>query len=223
VLLRDATRTLMKAVERIRKQGLLQRMPKGPLLFLSEMNTLCMEMSAKHRTTEGKKHRKAVFRKMKALLKRVQKHAQSHLNLLKEHGEATELSSGIIECIIAGIENILSQVPAIIKQAHERIIGGRKLANKDKTLSLYDAHVQVIKRGKSDGEVEFGNNLWLGESLDGFIVDYRLEKEKTSDAKQVQSAITRLTEEQSLPVQSVWGDRGLHSAENEKALRAKGI
>ena len=223
VLLRDATRTLMKAVERIRKKGLLQRMPKGPLLFLSEMNTLCMQMSAKHRTTEGKKHRKRVLRKMKALLKRVQKHALSHLNILKERGEETDLSPGVIQCIITGVESILAQVPSIIKQAHERIIGGRKIANKDKTLSLYDADVQVIKRGKSNGEVEFGNNLWLGENNDGFIVDYRLEKEKTSDAKQIQAALTRLTEDQSLPIKSVWGDRGLHSADNEEALELKGI
>ena len=223
VLLRDATRTLMKAVKRIRKKGLRQRMPKAPLLFLSEMNTLCMEMSAKHRTTEGKKHRKGVLRKMKALLKRVQQHAQSHLNLLKEYGEATDLSPGVIECILTQVESILEQVPSIIKQAHERIIGGRKIANKDKTLSLYDADVQVIKRGKSNGEVEFGNNLWLGENNDGFIVDYRLEKKKTSDAKQIQAAITRLTEEQSLPIKSVWGDRGLHSSDNEKALELKEI
>jgi hypothetical protein len=223
VLLRDATRTLMKAVERIRKQGLRKRMPKGPLLFLSEMNTLCMEMSAKHRTTQGKKHRKGVLRKMKALLKRVQKHAQSHLNLLKEYGEDTGLSTGVIECILTQVESILAQVPSIIKQAHERIIGGRKIANKDKTLSLYDADVQVIKRGKSNDEVEFGNNLWLGENNEGFILDYRLEKEKTSDAKQIQAAITRLTQEQSLPIKSVWGDRGLHSADNEQALELNGI
>lgn len=57
VLLRDATRTLMKAVDRIRKKELLARMPQAPLLFLSEMNTLCMAMSAKHRTGEGRKHR----------------------------------------------------------------------------------------------------------------------------------------------------------------------
>lgn len=223
VLLRDATRTLMKAVDRIRKKGLLVRMPKAPLLFLSEMNTLCMAMSAKHRTSEGKKHRKKVLRQMKALLHRIQKHAQRHLNLLKELGENTDLSPGQIQCIITGMENVLEQVPAIIKQAHERIIGGRKLANKDKVLSLYDGDVQVLKRGKSNGEVEFGNNLWLGENNDGFIVDYRLEKEKVSDAKQIEPAITRLVQEQSLPITSVWGDRGLHSAENEATLKTHGI
>lgn len=223
VLLRDATRTLMKATARIRKTGLLSRMPQEPLSFLSDMNTLCMQMTAKFRTTEGKKHRKDVLRKMKKLLKRVQKHAQSHLNILKERGEDSDLSPGVIQCIITQVESILAQVPSIIKQAHERIIGGRKMVNKEKTLSLYDAHVQVITRGKSNGEVEFGNNLWIGENNDGFILDYLLEKEKTSDAKQVEPAIDRLLKEQSLPIKSVWGDRGLHSAANEEKLKSNQI
>jgi hypothetical protein len=90
-------------------------------------------------------------------------------------------------------------------------------------LSLYDADVQVITRGKSNAEVEFGNNLWLGESSEGFIVDYLLEKKKTSDAKQIEPAITPLVEEQSLAVERVWGDRGLHSAANEALLESKGI
>lgn len=223
VLLRDATRSLMKAVERIRKEGLLARMPKAPLAFLSEMNSLCMAMTAKNRTTDGKKQRKRVLREMKKLLRRVEQHAQRHLNLLKELGENTRLHPGQIQYLINQMENIIGQVPAIIKQAHERIIGARKLANKDKILSLYDPEVQVIQRGKSNGEVEFGNNLWLGENADGFIVDYLLEKEKTSDAKQVGPAIERLIQEQSLPIQSVWGDRGLHSAENQKTLESGGI
>jgi hypothetical protein len=54
----------------------------------------------------------------------------------------------------------LPTVHTVIKQAHERIIGGRKVLNKDKVFSLYDEDVQVIVRGKSNAEVEFGNNLW---------------------------------------------------------------
>ena len=73
VLLRNATRTLMKAIERLRKEGegLVCWMSLGPLSFLSDMNTLCMEMTGKHRTVDGKKPRKAVFIKMKILLKHV--------------------------------------------------------------------------------------------------------------------------------------------------------
>jgi hypothetical protein len=44
-----------------------------------------------------------------------------------------------------------------VKQAHERIIGGRKVNNKDKILSLHETEVHIIVRGKSGAEVEYGN------------------------------------------------------------------
>ena len=223
VLLRDATRTLMKATLIIRRNGLRHRMPQEPLSFLSDMNTLCMKMSAKYRTKEGRKHRKKVLREMKCLSKRIASHAHKHLKILSQRGEDTELTPGQIKQISKRIENILDQLPAAIKQAHERIIGGRKLVNKEKTLSFYDPDVQVIKRGKSNAEIEFGNNLWLGETREGLIVDYLLEKEKTSDAQQIKPAMIRLVDEQNLPVKSAWGDRGLHSAANEKTLETLNI
>jgi len=223
VLLRDATRTLMKATLLIRRSGLRHRMPQGPLAFLSDINSLCMKMTAKNRTRDGRKHRKAVLRAMKKLAKRIARHARNHLDLLAAHWSETELSPGQVSQISQRIENVLAQLPAAIKQAHERLIGGRKLPNKDKILSLYDPDVQVIVRGKSSAEVEFGNNLWLGETREGIIVDYLLEKEKTSDTKQIEPAIRRLVVEQGLAVGKAWGDRGLSSAANADLLESQGI
>ena len=48
VLLRDATRTLVKAIRLIRKQGLKKRMPE-PQAFLKRMNQLAMEMTRQGR------------------------------------------------------------------------------------------------------------------------------------------------------------------------------
>jgi hypothetical protein len=67
---------------------------------------------------------------------------------ISQRGEDTELTPGQIKQISKRVENILDQLLAAIKQAHERIIGGRKLVNKEKILSFYDPDVQVIKRGK---------------------------------------------------------------------------
>jgi hypothetical protein len=223
VLLRDATRTLMKATVLIRRAGLRHRMPQEPLDFLSDINTLCMKMVAKNRTKDARRHRKSVLREMKRLSKRIARHADNHLEILNSHGHETELTPGQIRQISQRIENILDQLPAAIKQAHERIIGGRKLTNKSKILSFYEPDIQVIVRGKSGAEVEFGNNLWLGETREGLIVDYLLEKEKTSDPKQIQPAIQRLVSEREIPVANVWGDRGLHSAANEELLESHGI
>ncbi len=65
----------MMATVLIPKHGLKNRMPQEPLEFLSEMNALCMKMTAKGRAENGKK----VLREMQSLEKCIADHAQSHL------------------------------------------------------------------------------------------------------------------------------------------------
>ena len=154
VLLRDASRTLLKATLCIREAGLNVRMPQSPQDLLRDMNVLCMAMSAKGRKADGKKARKAVLRDMKKLAKRVSKHASSHLEQLLTRRAETTLSEGQARQIAKRITNVLEQLPAAIKQAHERIIGGRAVANEDKILSLYDSHVDLIIRGKAGAAVD---------------------------------------------------------------------
>lgn len=223
VLLRDATRTLMKATVLIRGEGLKQRMPQAPLQFLSDMNKLTMAMSASGRRADAKKQRKRVLRQMKALQNKVTRHARAHRELLAQHRAETALTAKQAQAIIARIDNVLTQLPAAIAQAHERIIGGRPVPNAEKILSLYEAEVQVLKRGKAGADVEFGNKLWLGETRAGLIVDFALLTEAAADTALVVPAVERLREQLKLDVKRVWGDRGLASQKNEKALAALGV
>ena len=223
VLLRDLTRTLMKATVIIRGQGLKHRIPQDPLKFLSDINSLVMKMTATNRIKDGRKKRKGILREMKALSQRIARHARSHLALLEQRGSETELGKGRIKLLKDRLESILGQVQPAIDQAHERIIGERQVKNEDKILSLYDADINIITRGKSTAQVEFGNKLWLGESSQGLIVDYLLEKQQTNDTKHVLPALNRLTKQQGLPVKKIWGDRGLDSATNKKKLCEEGI
>lgn len=223
VLLRDAARTLMKAIILIRKHGLKQRMPQDPLKFLSEMNTLCMEMAANSHAPDSKKNRKKILRKMKALQKRIAAHARAHLKILKTRREETDLTAPQAQLIITRIENVLAQLPAAIKQAHERIIGGRRIANQDKILSLYDDQINVINRGKAGAKIEFGNKLWLGETREGIIIDYQLFENNPSDSALVKPALQRLLDRQKFSIGSIWGDRGLASKTNAELLEKLGI
>jgi hypothetical protein len=223
VLLRDAARTLMKATLLIRQHGLKNRMPQEPLEFLSEMNTLCMKMSAKGRAADSSKQRKNVLREMKALEKRIAGHARAHMVALKTRRHETDLSEAQAQQIIGRIENVLDQLPAAVKQAHERMIGGRIVANKDKILSLYDDSINVIVRGKAGANVEFGNKLWLGENRDGIIADYKLYQDNPSDSSLAKPAIQRLVDDRKIEVKQVWGDRGLASKINTAMLDRLGI
>lgn len=223
VLLRDIARTLMKATVLIRREGLKQRMPQEPLGFLSAMNKLTMAMSANRRQPDAKKRRKQVLRQMKALEIKIERHARAHRDLLAAHWTETALSEKQAQAIISRIDGMLTQLPAAIHQAHERIIGERPVPNAEKILSLYEREVAVLKRGKAGAEVEFGNKLWLGETREGLIVDWALLENIKADSALVLPSLTRLCQQMKLGVKQAWGDRGLSSAANEKGLAQRGI
>ena len=100
----------------------------------------------------------------KHLLKRIGRHARKRRDLLEKNHKQTKLSRAQSQRIIEYIDEKLEQLPKVIKQAHERIIGERQLANKDKILSVYEPDIDVIVRGKAGASVEFGNELIIGES-----------------------------------------------------------
>jgi len=212
-LLRDATRTLIKAIDLIRDQGLKHRMG-DPKKFMRDMNKLCIEMTHVRKKKGAKKMRKAIFRRMKRLMKTVENHAGNYYYLLESRWAETDWSETQAYVILDRIQNVLDQLPQAVHQAHERLIGERRVANKDKILSLYEPDVHVLLRGKADAEVEFGNGFYLAEQADGLIVDWQFIKEQpASDNKLVADSIKSLTKTYGLP-KSYSGDRGFDAQGN---------
>jgi DNA mismatch repair ATPase MutS len=122
------------------------------LVDISKMNKLCIEITHTRCKKDSKLRRKAIFRKMKKLAKVVANHAMKRFELLDEHWEQTGLSRKQAEQILGQISNVVDKLARAIRDAHERIIGERQVANKDKRLSLYEDAVNVIVRHKSGAE-----------------------------------------------------------------------
>ena len=119
---------------------------------------------------------------------------------------------------------MLELLPRAQKQAHERIIGGRPVANGEKILSLYDTDVRVIVRGKAGAEVEFGNTVLLGENRQGLILDYQIfQKSAPVDSQLLLGSVQRVAAWAGRPVGAAATDRGFASAANRRALEATGI
>jgi len=224
VLLRDAVRTLMKAVKVIRKHGLKHRMP-DPGRFLNDVNRLSMEMSQSRRRPDSVKRRKTVLRRMKRLTNTVKAHAQRYSRRLQADWQReTDLREGEMRRIVARMAGVVAQLPAAIRQAHERIIGGRKVENRDKILSLYDPDLHVIVRNKADAEVEFGNTLLLAEQADGLIVDWNLHKEiSPGDVALMRRSLARIQTVFGHYPTSVGADRGFASRASRHWLEQEGI
>ncbi len=224
ILLRDSTRTLMKATARIRKSGLCHRMPVEPNVFISKMNKLCMAMTFAKRKKGAKKLRKGILRQMKRLMRKVSNHAMNHLTLLGNHWQTTDISRSQTAQILKQITNVTDQLVAVIKQAHERIIGERQVANQDKILSIYEHEVNVIVRRKAGSEVEFGNTLYLAEQSDGLIIDWKFFAEQApSDNNMLKESYERIVDRLDTEVKLMAGDRGFDSKGNREYMESHDI
>ncbi len=226
VLLKDVAGTLLKAIRLIReKAGLRHRMPIEPEPLARQMNRLCIQMTHSRRRKDSARQRKGILRQMKKLLKRIGEHARSHRELLQACWEQSDYSEKQVQQILTRMERMSELIPVVIKQAHERIIGGRQVKNAEKVLSVYEPNAQVIVRGKAGQEVEFGNTLFLGESVEGYLLDWKLYGSRTpSENEQMQESLQRQNRfNLAEPIAAMCADRGFASQRARRQLAQEGI
>jgi hypothetical protein len=222
VLLRDGVKSLMQSVELIRTHGLRSRMCE-PQVFITKINRLSMEMTHTRRKKNGNKERKRVLREMKRIVTVVRAHAQRYYTLLDENWQATDWTRPQAEQVLKRLKSIIEALPAAVKQAHERIIGERQVANDEKILSLFEPDIHVMVRGKAGAEVEFGNLLVLGEQIDGLIMDWELFKEQVpADPRLVRPSVERVENGLAISLKGLVTDRGFDNKTNVRWLEERG-
>ena len=220
VLLRDAVRTLIKAILCVRRHGLKHRIP-SPESFLSQINALCMEMANGRRRKDADKHRKNVLRRMKKICRLVEAHGRRYRDLLQTNRDKTDLSKKEAARIIARMDQVLEQLPAALEQAHRRIIRGEKLKAEEKILSFYDDTAAAIVRGKAEAEIEFGNELLIAEQRDGFITAWNLYDAKVADQRKLRDFMASLAPERSIG--AIAADRGFDGKPSCRLLEERNI
>ncbi len=117
LLLRDATRTLIKAIILIRKQG-LKHLIRKPEYFMREMNKLCIEKTHARKKKNAKKKRKIILRRMKKLMRTIESHAITYHRELESHWEETNWTEAEVQFTLGKIDNVLTQLPQEGPRAH---------------------------------------------------------------------------------------------------------
>jgi hypothetical protein len=217
VLLRDATRTLTKAMTLIRNKGLKHRM-EAPEVFFTRINRLCIGMT-QCSGEKNKRARKRIFRKIDRLVGTVRDHARRYRDLLDQNWKQTDWTRAEAEQVLGRIDHVLELLPQARRQARTRIISEKQVLNEEKVLSLYEPDTRVIVRNKAGAQVEFGNTLLLGENVQGFIFDWEFFRESApADAKLLERSVDKFKAIFGQPPEQVGADRGFDSAANRKVL-----
>ena len=171
-LLWDSWRTLYRLMFRLRREfperadsRFHQRKVKKLHLFVTRYTkSLC-----KKRQRRVRLHRREFLRQVDRILER-----------------AKELKRVLPRTISPTMAQIYSYVPRIEKVlsvAKRAWLQGEKVPASERIFSIFEPHVELIKRGRREKPVEFGHMILLGQSRDRFVTQYEVMPKKIPDSQ----------------------------------------
>ena len=100
---------------------------------------------------------------------------------------------------------------------------GEQVPAQEKIVSLFEAHTDIIRRGKESHPVEYGHKIWLNEVEGGLVSHYRILKGNPSDEQQWKPSLKAHQATFHHPPQQASADRALYSEPNEQFALDLGV
>lgn len=128
---------------------------------------------ARNASSKSKKTKREVRRKYVTLIKRV----------LWIHGVGRQVLEKAAKAgyDIPDLEHYLPLVKKIIDQADKRINKGETVSVDEKLYSLFEAHTELIVRGKSGKPIEFGHKILIAQTGEKYIHHYKVMEKQIAD------------------------------------------
>src|SRR6184192_3908898 len=108
-------------------------------------------------------------------------------------------------------------------QARRRVLEGEQVPNAKKIFSIFEAHTDLIKRGKVQTPLEFGHKVFLAESVQGLITQYEVLEGNPNDEQHVEPSL-KCHKKMFGHVPELYStDRGFFSEKNVKLCERKSV
>jgi len=134
---------------------------------------------ARYSNSTSKKRLRQVRQTMRKLIVRVEEVLEKAEHFVARAKRSTIAELMGVGATLAGRLPVMRQVAAI---ARRREFDGEKVPNSDKVFSIFEAHTELIMRGRRGQPIEFGHKVLLTQSREKFITDYVvLEKNRGDD------------------------------------------
>ncbi len=132
----------------------------------------------------SKKRQKQVKKKMKKLIGRVEQALKNAKEYLKS--SVTSIENIRLEC---ELKMFVPSMETVISCATRRWIVGENVPACDKIFSIFEAHTELIQRGRREKPIEFGHKIVLSQAKSKFITGYQVLEKKIDDRELLESVI----------------------------------
>ncbi len=121
--------------------------------------------------------------------------------------------------VVATLERFIPLVEQVITQTTRRVLQGEQVPASEKIVSVFEPDTAIIRKGKLGKPTEFGRVLWLDEVEGGIISRYAVLDGNPDEKAQLPPSLDHHIAQFGHPPELLAGDRGLHSAANERYAR----
>lgn len=157
--------------------------------------------------------------------KQNEKHALcvEHLRLLKKTLKDAKKNELLISQTTYGAEfsSHIKLAEQVYNIAYRRIIKGEQVPAKEKLVSIFEDHTDIIAKGKR--EVEFGHKITITTGKTGLIFDLQIHDGNPADSTLVQGVYNNLTQKCKIAPKVMAFDGCYNSNNNVEFLKEKGV
>jgi IS5 family transposase len=221
-LLGDGIRVLSRSLQRIArecKHGVVEVVDHGRAV---KHRLLEISRAAKSLTKANQERMRDSYQKLLALTRGgvrqgselVQRWAKGRLKVV---GKLVR-----VETQISQLRHFLPLVEKVITQTKQRVLGGNRHVE-GKVLSLFEAHTEVICKGKAHKPNEFGRLVRIDEVENGIVSGYQVLAGNPEDSTSWMPALQQHQACFGQAPKMAPGDRGFFSAKNEREAQILGV
>jgi IS5 family transposase len=154
---------------------------------------------------------KRLYQRLIRRVERVSSWARSVRDELeRENHRGSAFNLAVAEGLIREIDGWLALAPRVIDQARRRVLQGESVPNDEKLFSIFEAHTELLKRGKAGKEVEFGHMIQIQQVASKFITDYEVFRWRPAEPGLVDAALESHKDLFGSYPEALTGDKGYY-------------
>ena len=210
-LLWDSVRTITRLVG-----DLQSKLPNGVQGFTNRTRSARRRMQQIQRMTapQRQQQQETKYRELLRITGQVVQNARQVVEQTQDIEGIDVVAGLVIGQLRQQITSYCALADRVIDQTRRRVIEGEQVPSEQKIYSIFEDHTDLIKRGKAQKPVEFGHKVFLAESVQGLITDYRVLDGNPVDSDHVQASLEHHQQIFQHPPEWYAADRGFYSAGN---------
>jgi transposase, IS5 family len=218
-LLGDGTRVLTRTLKKIEaKSGGLKHKVRDRMRSIRK-RVVAIALSTRLLGEKGEERRKRQYQELLSLTRQVMNHAR---RVLEEVDQRPRRQRTPLQGLRESLKTMLGRVGQVVKQTKIRIFGG-VTKSQEKIVSLFEAHTEIIRKGKASKPTEFGNLVKIQEAENQIVTHFEVFAQRPPDSTLLLPSVQVHQQRLGRTPEWVAGDAAFYSCPAEKALRGLGV